>query len=73
MSEQGTWLDLLAVPNLIPALAPLSLSYRRVRFANGQVALLGEQNDLIEQQEFEMFVDRYDSVVIKRKCRTKSA
>ena len=62
LSEQGTWLDLaFALPELIPALAPLSLSYRRVRFANGKVDLINWNTGPVERQKFEMYVDRYEA------------
>ena len=62
LSEQGSWLDIaFALPTLVPVLAPLSLSYRRVRFADGQVDLNDWQEGVIERQKFAMHIDRYEA------------
>ena len=50
----------LAIPDLIPALAPLSVSYHRTRFAQGMVSLRASGQGAIERQVFSMDIDRYE-------------
>jgi hypothetical protein len=61
LGEKGSLLNLaFALPDLIPTLAPLSLSYQRVRFAEGVVSLKDSGFGTIERQGFEMDIDRYE-------------
>jgi len=61
MGEEGSLLDLaFSLPRLLPELDPLSLHYRRVRFAEGHVSLTEHGGAEIERQRFEMALDDYE-------------